>query len=73
MAGTLGVPEPEGTADAEDSLLAVALQRWTKALVPSLDLADDSMRKKMRVTGEGGIIVEVYAYPAGMDKLEHKE
>ena len=73
MAGTLGVPEPEGTADAEDSLRAVLRERWTKTLVPSLDLADGSVPKKMRVTGEGGIVVKVHAYPAGSDKLEKPE
>ena len=73
MTGAQGAPEPEGTTDAENSLLAVALQRWTKTLVPSLDLADGSVRKKMRVTGKGGIVVEVHAYPAGSDKLEKPE
>ena len=74
MTGAQGAPEPEGTTDAEDSLLAVALQRWTKTLVRSLDLADGSVRKKMRVTGEGGIIVvEVHAYPAGSEELEKPE
>ena len=65
MTGAQGAPEPEGTTDAENSFPAVALQRWTKAL-PSYG----PVRKKMRVTGEGGLVVEVHAYPAKLEKPE---
>ena len=72
MAGAHGAPEPEAVADAEGSL-RYALHRWTKALARSLDPADRSVQKKIKVTGEEGIVVEAEARPAGSVKLENPQ